>query len=45
MPNKDAEEIQSKLEKDHKKRLKKKIPSMKVSGRQVKNLQKIIINK
>ena len=45
MPDKNAEQIQSDLEKKLIKRRKRKKPSMKVSGRQVKNLQKIIINK
>ena len=45
MTNKNAEHIQSELEKKLTKRNKRKKPSMKVSGRQVKNLQKIIINK
>lgn len=42
---KNSEEIQIKLEKKAQKRLKKKRPTMKVSGRNVKNLQKLIIAK
>ncbi|XOU94074.1 MAG: hypothetical protein ACNFW9_04480 [Candidatus Kerfeldbacteria bacterium] len=45
MVHKNAEQIQSDLENKLAKRRKKKKPSMKVSGRQVKNLQKIIISK
>lgn len=45
MKNKHSEEIQIKLEKKAQKRLKKKRPAMKVSGRNVKELQRLIIKK
>ena len=45
MPNKNAEQIQSELEKKITKRNKRKKPSMKVSGHQVKDLQKLLIKK
>jgi len=45
MKNNQPEEIQSDIEKKAAKRNKKKTIKMKVSGQQVKNLQRIIIKK
>ncbi len=45
MTKHDPEDIQSEIEKRASRRTKRKKPSMKVSGRSVKELQRILINK
>jgi len=45
MKNNNPEDIQTRLEEKASKRQKKNKPKMKVTGRSVKNLQKIIIAK